>query len=287
MTIENIKDIARQTAVVAILGCGQTLVILSGNIDLSVGVNLAFVGCVIAVVMRQFHFDPLIAILLGVIAGGLIGTLNGLLTAFGKVPAFIVTLGSMLICKGLALTVSGSQNISVKGQLFESIGAGGLGESKSTNGVPYAFIIMLVVAVVSHFILKLTKWGRAVYAVGGNREASRLSGISLTKMTVSLMAFCGVTAGIAGVVDVARAGVSQPTAGGQLELWSIAASVIGGTSLFGGVGGIPGTIIGAFLMSIIQNGCNLLGLDQGRQFVIVGTVIVLAVLYDRARSQRQ
>ena len=180
-----------------------------------------------------------------------------------------------------------SNNTTNKCQIFEGIGAGGLGESKNTNGIPYAFLIMLFVAVISHLILKYSAWGRAVYAVGGNREASRLSGISINKMTISVMAFCGITAGIAGVVDVARAGVSQPTAGGQLELWSIAASVIGGTSLFGGVGGIPGTIIGAFLMSIIQNGCNLLGLDQGRQFIIVGAVIVLAVLYDRARSQRQ
>ena len=285
LTIENIKDIARQTAVVAILGCGQTIVILSGNIDLSVGINVTFVGCVIAVAMRQYQLAPLFAICLGVLGGGLVGALNGGLIAFGKIPAFIVTLGSMLIWKGVALTVSGSQNISIKGQIFDSIGAGGLGESKHSNGIPYAFIIMIVVAAACHWLLKTTRYGRAIYAVGGNRESARLSGISLTRMTMSVMTLCGITAGIAGLVDVSRAGVASPTAVDGMELWAIAASVIGGTSLYGGVGGIPGTIIGAFLMSIIRNGCNLHGLDQGKQFMIVGTVIVLAVLNDRARSK--
>ncbi len=121
--------------------------------------------------------------------------------------------------------------------------------------------------------------------MGGNPEAARLSGIRLRKMTITIMAFGGLMAGLASVVDVSRAGVAQPTAGPQMELWSIAATVIGGTSLFGGVGGIPGTIIGAFLMSVIQNGCNLGGVEQGQQYIIVGAVIVIAVLYDRLRRK--
>lgn len=285
LTVSNLQDVARQTAVVAILAVGQTIVIISGNIDLSVGFNLAFAGCVAGVAMRDHHVGILVAVLISCGAGAMIGVGNGLLTAFGRIPSFIVTLGMMLIGRGLALDVAKNVNISGLAPGFEMIGSGGLFESGKTAGIPYAFLIMLLVAICGHILLTRTRWGRAVYAVGGNREAARLSGINLQGMTISIMTLCGLTAGLAAVVDVSRAGVAQPTAGAQMELWAIAATVIGGTSLFGGVGGIPGTIIGAFLMSVIQNGCNLHGTEQGNQFIIVGSVIIVAVLYDRLRRK--
>lgn len=284
-TIANLQDIARQTSVVAILAVGQTIVIISGNVDLSVGFNLAFAGCVAGWVMRDHSAGIPVAIALSCLAGTLVGTANGLITAFGRIPSFIVTLGMMLMCRGLALTVSEGRNIAVTTPGFDQIGAGGLFESKSTAGIPYAFLIMLAAAVVGQVLLSRTSWGRSVYALGGNAEASRLAGLNLKKMTVSIMAFSGLMAGLAAIVDVSRAGVAQPNAGPQMELWSIAATVIGGTSLFGGIGGIPGTILGAFLMSVIQNGCNLNSVEPGKQYMIVGSVIIAAVLYDRIRRK--
>ncbi|HZP80881.1 MAG TPA: ABC transporter permease [Chthonomonadaceae bacterium] len=283
--ISNLQDIARQTAVVAILAVGQTVVIISGNIDLSVGFNLAFAGCVAGVAMRDHHVGVAGAIALSCLAGTGIGLINGLITAFGRIPSFIVTLGMMLLCRGLALVVADNVNISGLAPGYEVIGSGELFGGPSTAGIPYAFLIMLFAAIIGQVLLARTRWGRAVYAVGGNPEAARLSGISLPKMTISILTFCGLMAGLASVVDVSRAGVAQPTAGPQMELWSIAATVIGGTSLFGGVGSIPGTIIGAFLMSVIQNGCNLRGVEQGQQYMIVGAVIIIAVLYDRWRRK--
>ncbi len=283
--VSNIQDIARQTAVVAILAVGQTIVIISGNIDLSVGFNLAFAGCIAGVAMRDHHAGVLAAILISCLAGGVIGLANGMLTAFGRIPSFIVTLGMMLVCRGLALVVAHNVNISGLAAGYEVIGSGELFGGPRTAGIPYAFLIMLVAALIGQILLSRTRWGRSVYAMGGNPEAARLSGIRLRKMTITIMAFGGLMAGLASVVDVSRAGVAQPTAGPQMELWSIAATVIGGTSLFGGVGGIPGTIIGAFLMSVIQNGCNLGGVEQGQQYIIVGAVIVIAVLYDRLRRK--
>lgn len=280
---QNLQDVARQTAVVGILAVGQTVVIISGNIDLSVGFGLAFAGCVAGVAMRDHSVGVLGAMGVSCAAGLLIGLVNGVITAFGRIPSFIVTLGMMLVCRGLALMVANNVNISGLAPGYETIGSGALFESRRTAGIPYAFLMMLAAALVGHILLSRTRWGRSVYAVGGNPESARLSGISVRNMTISIMALSGLGAGLAAVVDVSRAGVAQPTAGAQMELWSIAATVIGGTSLFGGVGGIPGTIIGALLMSVIQNGCNLRGLEQGPQFIIVGAVIIVAVLYDRIR----
>jgi|SRR5579884_22011 len=280
---ENLRDIARATAVVAILAVGQTIVIISGNIDLSVGFNLAFAGCVAGVMMRDHHAGVGAAVAISCLAGGLIGVGNGALTAFGRIPSFIVTLGTMLICRGLALVVAHEVDVSGLAPGYEKIGAGLLWPN--SIGIPYAFIIMLGAAILGQMLLSRTRWGRAVYAMGGNREAARLSGINLTGMTISIMAFCGLMAGLASVVEVSRNGVAQPMAEPQIELWCIAATVIGGTSLFGGIGGIPGTIIGAFLMSVIQNGCTLYGLEQGQQYIILGTVVILALLYDRLRRR--
>ncbi|MCS6777631.1 MAG: ABC transporter permease [Chloroherpetonaceae bacterium] len=286
LRVNNLQDIARQTAVVAILAVGQTVVIISGHIDLSVGFNLAFAGCVAGVAMRDYQAGAMTAAMLSCLSGAGVGVLNGLITAYGRIPAFIVTLGMMLTCRGMALIVAGNVNISGLAPGYELIGAGELFGSAKTAGIPYAFLIMIGAALLGQILLTRTQWGRYVYAVGGNREAARLSGLPMNRITVTVMAFSGLMAGLAAVVDVSRAGVAQPTAGQQMELWSIAATVIGGTSLFGGVGGIPGTILGAFLMSVIQNGCNLRGVEQGMQFIVVGTVIILAVLYDRLRRRQ-
>jgi len=284
-TITNLQDIARQTAVVAILAVGQTVVIISGNIDLSVGFNVAFAGCVAGWAMRDHQAGMAMAITLSCLAGTAIGVANGVITAFGRIPSFIVTLGMMMLCRGLALTISGGQNISGQAKGFDQIGAGALFESKATAGIPYAFLIMMGAAIVAIVLLARTRWGRSVYAMGGNADASRLSGLNLQKLTITIMAFSGLMAGLAAVISISQAGVAQPNAGPQLELGSVAAAVIGGTSLFGGIGGIPGTILGAFLMAVIQNGCNLNNVEAGKQYMIVGSVIIAAVLYDRMRRK--
>ncbi|MDE2207106.1 MAG: ABC transporter permease, partial [Armatimonadetes bacterium] len=257
LSLVNLQDLARETSVVAILAVGQTVVIIAAQIDLSVGSNLAFAGCMAGVAMRDHHFGVIAAIAVACASGSAIGVVNGLVTAYGRIPSFIVTLGAMLACRGLALIVSNSINISPLAPGFEVFGSGGLFQTRMGAGLPWAFVIMIVCAIIIHVVLSATRWGRSVYAVGGNREAARLSGINMRWMTVSIMTLMGFVTGIAAVIDVSRAGVAQPTAGAQMELWSIAATVMGGTSLFGGTGGIPGAIIGAFLMSVIQNGCDL------------------------------
>ncbi len=279
-TADNIKQIAVQAAVVAILACGQTVVIISGNIDLSVGAVMAFAGVTSAVAMANHHAGVWQGVVIALICGLGSGILSGLITAFGRIPAFIVTLGMMGIIHGAAGIVSPT-NIGQQPTGFEVFGFGELFGSDARNGIPYAVIIMVLAAVCVHIALSKLKWGRAVYAMGGNNEAARLSGIKLTWATTSVFALSGLLAGVAAVVNISRSSVASKDAGIGYELDAVAATVVGGTSLFGGQGGIPGTIIGAVLIYTIRNGCALRGLGPDYQRAIIGGVVILAVLFDR------
>ena len=280
-TNNNIKMIAVQAAVVAILACGQTAVIISGNIDLSVGAVMAFAGVVAAQAMKQGHVGVWEGVFIACAAGLGAGLLNGLLTAYGKIPSFIVTLGVMGIARGAAGYISQSVNISGLPQGFAVFGEGELFGSAVRDGLPYAVLIMLGAAFVTHVGLSKTTWGRGQYALGGNREAARLSGLNVRASVISVFALSGLLAGIAAVVNVSRATVASKDAGLGYELDAVAAAVVGGTSLFGGQGGVPGTIIGAFLIYTIRNGCDLKNYDPNIQQMIIGSVVILAVLYDR------
>ncbi len=280
-TRENIKQIAVQAAVVAILACGQTAVIISGNIDLSVGSVMAFAGVAAAEAMAHHGAGVLMGVLIACVSGGLLGSITGLVTAYGKIPSFIVTLGMMGIVHGAAGILSHSVNIGGLPDSFNVFGFGELFGSPNSDGIPYAIIITFLAAMLMHVSLSRTRWGRAIYAIGGNREAARLSGVKLTRALTTVFALSGLLSGVAAVVNVSRASIASKDSGIGYELDAVAAVVVGGTSLFGGQGGIPGTIIGAVLIYTIRNGCALKGYGPEYQQVIIGAVIILAVLYDR------
>lgn len=277
----NIKQIVVQAAVVAILACGQTAVIISGNIDLSVGAVMAFCGVAMGMAMRDLQVGIWTAAAISMACGAALGTCTGLVTAFGRIPAFIASLGMMGIVHGLAGMLSHSVNVGGLPDAFSVFGYGELFGGNSRDGIPYAALMLAGAAVAVHIALTRTAWGRRLFAIGGNREAARLSGIRLRWSVTSVFALSGLLAGFAAIVNVSRASVASKDAGIGLELDSVAAAVVGGTSLFGGQGGIPGTIIGAVLIYTIRNGCALKGLSPDHQRAIIGAVVVLAVLYDR------
>lgn len=280
-SLDNLKQIVIQASVVSILACGQTAVIISGNIDLSVGANMALSGVVAALMMRDHGAGASAAVVVSCLVGLAAGSISGLIAAIGKIPSFIVTLGMMGVLYGVASILAHSQNVGGLADGFDVFANGELFGSADRTGVPYPIVLMLVVAVGVSIMLTRTKWGRAVYAMGGNREAARLSGIRLGVVTGSVFAITGLLAGLAAVINVSRSGVAALEAGNGYELYAVAATVIGGTSLFGGQGGIPGTVIGALLMFTIRNGCALRNLPSAYERVIVGAVVILAVLYDR------
>lgn len=279
---DNLKLILVQSAVIAILACGQTAVIISGNIDLSVGAMMAFAGVMAAQAMNHHYVGVWGGVAIAMISGMGMGAISGSITAFGRIPAFIVTLGMMGVVYGSAGIVAESRNVGGIPRGFgvfgteELFGAGG-----TRDGIPYAVLIMLLVAVLMHIVLIKTSWGRSLYAIGGNREAARLSGIRMNRSIITVFAVSGLLAGVAAVVNVSRTGIAQHDAGNSYELFAVAATVIGGTSLFGGQGGIAGTIIGALLMFTIRNGCALGNRSPEVERAIIGIVVILAVLYDR------
>jgi ribose/xylose/arabinose/galactoside ABC-type transport system permease subunit len=277
----NLKQIAIQAAVVAILACGQTAVIVAGHIDLSVGAMMALSGVVAGQSMHLYHVNMWVAVFAACVCGIVTGVLNGLITAYGKISAFIVTLGMMGLAYGTGSILANSQNVFGFSPGFDVFGTGELFGNASTDGIPYAILIMALVAVTVFVAMSRSSWGRKVYAMGGNREAARLSGVPLNRVTISVFALSGLLAGIAAVVNVSRISVAEYKAGSGYELYAVAATVIGGTSLAGGQGGIPGTILGALLMYTIINGCDLHGLGSDYQRAIIGAVVIIAVLYDR------
>ncbi len=284
-TRSNWNTIVQATAVVAILAVAETAVIIAGHIDLSVGRMLALSSVVSATVMVHHGGGIWSGVMAALVTGLACGTVSGLLTAYGQMPSFIATLGTMGVAYGLALRVAHDANVSGLAPGFEEFALGHLGGSSTLEGIPYPLLLMLGAALAVHLLLARTGWGRHLYAVGGNADAARLSGVSLRRMTVTVFMLSGLLSGFAAIVHVARTGGGQPTAGVGLELQAIAATVIGGTSLAGGVGGVFGTLIGAFLMAVIQNGCDLEGIPPHFQVIIIGCVIWLAALYDGLRRK--
>lgn len=281
-TRDNLKQIAVQAAVVAILACGQTAVIISGNIDLSVGAMMALSGVAAAQAMNLYGVNMWVGALAALTCGVCAGTVNGLVTAYGRIPSFIVTLGMMGIVHGIGGLLSGAVNIgNLPPDYKHFFGSGEFLGSETRDGIPYPVLIMAAAAIGVHLILSRTSWGRAIYAIGGNQEAARLSGIRLKFHITTVFALSGLLAGVAALVNTARASIASKDAGIGYELYAVAASVIGGTSLFGGQGGIPGTIIGAVLIYTIRNGCALMGLGPDHERVVIGAVVILAVLYER------
>lgn len=279
LTAVNLAAVARQTAVINILALGMTLVIIAGGIDLSVGSVLAMGG--LAGTMAMAAGYPIAAgIVAGIAAGAFWGLVNGLLVAHLRIAPFIVTLGTMGIVRGLALIISGGLPVHDVPRRFSYLGGGEL------LGAPFVLWLVLGVAAAVHFILERTRLGRYALAIGSNPEAALYSGIAVERVTVAVYMICGLLAGLAGMVEASRLMTGQPTAGMTYELQAIAAVVIGGGSLRGGEGSVIGTLIGGFIMGLLANGSDLLGISPYLQQAIIGAVIILAVAADELRKRK-
>jgi ribose/xylose/arabinose/galactoside ABC-type transport system permease subunit len=274
LTLPNLTNIARQVSINAIIASGMTLVIITGGIDLSVGSLVALSGCVALMAMSLPGSDYL-GIFVGLLVASLAGLFNGLLVAYGRVPPFIATLAMLIMARGIALAITAGQPIVRSSGPFLFLGEGYLGP------LPVPIAIMILVLAASHFILNNTSMGSYLYATGGNEEAARLSGIKVSRIKVWVYVLSGIASGIAGLVLAARLGSAQPNTGVGFELDAIAAVVLGGTSLMGGKGGIWGTLIGTFIIGVLNNGFNLLNVSPYYQLIAKGIIIIIAVLFDQ------
>lgn len=285
----NVVSIMLSTSVIGVLAVGVTFVIITGGIDLSIGTVMTF-SAVIAGVFISILKLPLIAgIIAGLAAGALCGFISGTIVAKMKIPAFIATLGMMMVTKGLSLVISDTKPIYFNEKpMFAQISKGSILD-KIIPGfeIPNAVLIFFVVSIIAGFVLKKTVLGRYNFALGSNEEAARLSGINVDAWKIGIHTLCGMFCGIAGILMAARLNSAQPALGQGYELEAIAAVVIGGTSLSGGEGSILGTIIGAFIMSVLTNGLRILSVKQEWQTVIIGIVVIFAVFADIIRRRRK
>lgn len=280
LTTSNIINVLRQISVNAIIAFGMTVVIIGAGIDLSVGSLLALVGVIAALLATTTALPVWLVILLALAAGLLLGSLNGLFVGYAGVAPFIVTLAGLTIFRGATLVLTDGRPVSGLPPIFANIGYG------TFLRVPLPIWIMLGVLLLTYVLLKHTAIGRAVYAVGGNPEAARLSGIPVRRILAFTYAFSGFATAIAAIVLTGRLNSAQPTAGQAFELDAIAAVVVGGTSLAGGRGGVWGTLVGALIIGVINNGMNLLNVSSFYQQIVKGGVILAALLIDRAVSRR-
>ncbi len=276
-TVANLMNVLRQVSTNALIAFGMTLVILLGGIDLSVGSILAVSSVLTALLLRSGS-NALLATSLGVASGIVMGWLNGVVIAKGKVAPFIATLGSMTVLRGVSLVLSKGSPVTGFSSDFYAL----LGNGYVLRRVPLPVVWMLAMFGVFWFVLKKTVFGRHVYATGGNAEASKLSGVAVDRVQIGVYTISGAMAAMAGVILSSRLNSAQPTAGAGYELDAVAAVVLGGTSLAGGRGWIFGTLVGALLIGVLNNGLNLLSVSSFYQQVIKGAVILLAVLLDRA-----
>ena len=280
LTVSNLLNVLEQTSINAVIAVGMTFVILSGGIDLSVGSVLALSGVVMATLLQE-GWAVLPAMAAGLAIGFAFGAFNGIAIAWGRLPPFIATLGMMSIARGCALLFTEGRPVSGFEQSFRSLATARI------LGIPAPVVITAAVYLAARFVLSSTRFGRYVYAMGGNEEATRLSGVNVRLHKTLVYGVSGLTSAIAAVLLTARLNSAQPIAGIMYELDAIAATVIGGTSLSGGEGGVGGTLIGALIMGVLRNGLNLLGVSSFLQQVVIGLVIVFAVLLDTVLKSRK
>lgn len=277
-TTGNLQSVANRTSVIGVIAVGQLLVILIAGIDLSVGSVAALSGVVGCMAMKSAGLPVPLGILAGTATGLVCGSINGVLVAYGRIPPFIVTLGMMMAARGMAMVISGGLGIAGLPASFYWLGG------VRAWWVPV--IITVTVALVFTVVLHLTKFGRALYAIGGNRSAARLSGLPVARVQVAAFALCGMLAGFAGMMLASKSGTGLPTAAEMYELDTIAACVIGGASLMGGEGGAIAALAGALIMMVLQNFCNLENIDTNLQRVFIGVLIIALVFYDTIRKRR-
>lgn len=279
---DNIIGILLSTSVIGILALGATFIIITGGIDLSVGTVMALTSVMAGVFITNAGLPLLVGVLGSILTGAVAGLIAGLAIAKMDIPPFIATLAMMMIAKGLALVISGAAPIYFTAvPEFTKIAMGNM-----IPGIPNAVLLFFVMAIIAGIILNKTIIGRYTFALGSNEEATRLSGVNVSKWKVIIYVLAGVFTGIAGIIMAARLNSAQPALGQGYELEAIAAVVIGGTSLAGGKGTILGTVIGALIMSVLTNGLRIMSVPQEWQTVVVGAVILLAVYTDVLRNKK-
>jgi len=278
LTIDNLLNVALQSATYILVATGMTFVVVTGGIDLSVGSIAALAGVVMALTMKA-GVNPGISVLLGLIVGIVCGLLNGLLVAKVNLPPFIVTLATMSVIRGLALILTGGIPIYGFPAAFRWLGTGRLGV------IPVAALISLLIAAFGGLIFKKTKIGHYATAIGDNEEATRLCGINVSKYKALVYVISGLTAAMAAVIITGRLNTAEPLAGYMIEMDAVAAVVMGGTSLAGGKGSILGTTLGALLMGVMRNGLNLMSVQSNYQQLAMGVIILIAVLLDKIRGK--
>jgi ribose transport system permease protein len=279
LTSTNLSSVVRQTAVINIMALGMTMIIITGGIDLSVGAILAMGGLLGTMAMEKGLSIPA-GVLIGILTGLACGFANGIMITSLRIEPFIVTLGTLGIFRGTTLIISNGLPVHRIPQQFSFLGEGNL------LGVPFVLWILVACAIVTHVILEHTRLGRYTFAIGSNREAAVYAGIPVKFHTTAVYAIGGMLTGLAGMIEASRLMTGQPTAGQGYELQAIAAVVIGGGSLHGGEGSVIGTLIGAFIMGLLSNGSDLLGVSPYVQQAIIGAVIILAVTLDELRKRR-
>ncbi|PLR86724.1 ribose ABC transporter permease [Bacillus canaveralius] len=286
LTQSNLLDITRVVSINGIMALGMTFVILTGGIDLSVGSTFALAGVITAGLVTGSYSDSTLvglvtlpvpfALFVGILVGVAIGFVNGLIITRFKVGAFVVTLGMMIFARGLTYLYSGGYPVNFKPM---SASFGWIGQG-SVLGLPTPTVLFIVIIALCWWIIRYTAFGRSVYAIGGNEEAARLSGINVKRIQIFAYSFLGALAAFSGIIMTSRVASGSPVAGTGYELDVIAAVVIGGTSLVGGKGSIFGTILGVFIIGVIENGLNLMGVSTYYQYIIKGLVLITAVGID-------
>lgn len=278
LTANNLLNITRQVSVISLVAIGMTFVIITGGIDLSVGSIISFVGIITTSAIKDLGFSIPIAIIMGLLLGVVIGSVNGFLIAYIKMPAFITTMGMMTILRGLGYIYTKGYPIYDLPRSFRYIGQGYIGR------IPFPTIILIFIAIIAFIVLRKTIFGRHILAIGGNAEAAKIAGISDKRDVLIVYIMSGFISSIAAILMAARIGSGLPTIGTGYELDAIAAVVIGGAAMTGGTGTILGTILGSVILGVLSNGLSLLDVDSYVMNVISGLVVILAVFVDRMRT---
>lgn len=286
LTLSNLSGILLATTVNGILSVGITYVMIGGGCDISVGTNMTLCGVMMAVFITRVHMPPVLGVVCGILIGTLVGAFNGFMIAKCKLPPFIQTLGMMMVCKGLTLVISGARPIyldEVPG--YQTVATGSFIQELFGINIPNGVFIMIAMALLASFLLNKTIFGRYMFAIGSNEESARLSGLDVVKWKLISYAVCGTMSGFAAWFMTARLNSAQPSTGSGYEMDAIAACIIGGASMNGGEGSVSGTIIGAFIMSVLINGLRIMSVPSEIQTVVTGSVVIFAVYLDTLRRK--
>ena len=285
-TVRSVLSLALQTSAITIMGIGETFAIITAGIDLSIGSVIALSGT-IAVMAANAGVPIWLSMVIGLLVGVICGLLNGLMITKIKLPPFIATLGMMMVARGVALTITNAMAFPAP-EAFGQLGNGTIfGTGPEFPGISYPVLVMIAVAIIFSFYLSKTRLGRHTYAVGSNEEAARRAGINVNRVKIITYIISGMLAALVGIILASRMATSQPNSATGYEMNAIAAAVIGGSSLMGGVGTIAGTVIGSFIMGILTVGLTMQGANYFMQLIVIGLVVIGAVTVDRIRSRRK